>query len=309
MKRQISLILVLLFALAALPLGVLAAGNDYRYATEPVNMRTGPGTQYDVIRELQTGEQVEYLKRSGKWAKVKSGDTEGYVFAKYLTREKPITAGTVLTAKGAVNVRSEASTSSTKLGKMPKGSIITVIAVHGKWIEINWCGSTAFVYKKYFKHLKTADVSMLCAGDVRTFFETNYSSVYFGIYIDNDNGGRLCVRVSSSANIAKIADELKATGKVDMAYIDILPSKMPSYANGEYMRSITHNMLTKYLDLPKEQRDLIRLSAANYDPQSDTVIVEIVKLDAAAQQAFEQYIAKADYITFTSTNAFYVPQT
>ena len=96
MKRQISLILVLLFALAALQLGVLAAGNDYRYATEPVNMRTGPGTQYDVIRELQTDEQVEYLKRSGKWAKVKSGDTEGYVFAKYLTREKPIAAGTVL---------------------------------------------------------------------------------------------------------------------------------------------------------------------------------------------------------------------
>ena len=63
MKRQISLILVLLFALAALPLGVLAAGNDYRYATEPVNMRTGPGTQYDVIRELQTDEQVEYLAR------------------------------------------------------------------------------------------------------------------------------------------------------------------------------------------------------------------------------------------------------
>lgn len=309
MKRHISLILVLLFALAALPLGVLAAGNDYRYATEPVNMRTGPGTQYDVIRELQTGEQVEYLKRSGKWAKVKSGDTEGYVFAKYLTREKPIAAGTVLTAKSTVNVRSEASTSSAKLCKLPKGSLIMVIAVRGKWIEINWCGSTAFVYKKYFKYLNTVDVSMLYAGDVRTFFETYYSSVYFGIYIDNDNGGRLCVRVSSSANIAKIADELKATGKVDMAYIDILPSKMPSYANGEYMRSITHNMHTKYMALPKEQRDIIRLSSANYDPQSDTVTVEIVQLDAAAQQAFEQYIAKADYITFTSTNAFYVPQT
>ena len=280
------MILVLLFALAALPLGVLAAGNDYRYATEPVNMRTGPGTQYDVIRELQTGEQVEYLTRAGKWAKVKSGDTEGYVFAKYLTREKPITAGTVLTAKSAVNVRSEASTASAKLGKLPKGSLITVIAVRGKWIEINWSGSTAFVYKKYFKHLNTA-----------------------GIYIDKDNGGKLGVRVSSSANIAKIADELKATGKVDMAYINIQPSKMPSYANAEYMRGITHNMLTKYLELPKEQRDIIRVSAANYDPQSDMVIVEIVKLDAAAQQAFEQYIAKADYITFTSTNAFDVPQT
>lgn len=150
---------------------------------------------------------------------------------------------------------------------------------------------------------------MLYAGDVRTFFETYYSSVYFGIYIDKDNGGKLGVRVSSSANISKISAELKATGKVDMAYINIQPSKMPSYANGEYMRSITHNMLTKYLDLPKEQRDLIRLSSVNYDPQSDTVIVEIVKLDAAAQQAFEQYIAKADYITFRSVKSFFVPQT
>ena len=94
-----------------------------------------------------------------------------------------------------------------------------------------------------------------------------------------------------------------------MAYINIQPSKMPSYANVEYMRGITHNMLTKYLELPEEQRDLIRLSSVNYDPQSDMVIVEIVKLDAAAQQAFEQYIAKADYITFRSVKMLAVPQT
>lgn len=306
MKRHISLILVLLFALAALPLGVLAAGNDYRYATEPVNMRTGPGTQYDVIRELQTGEQVEYLKRSGKWAKVKSGDTEGYVFAKYLTREKPITAGTVLTAKSSVNVRSEASTSSTKLWKLSKGDNVTVVAEHDKWLEIKFDTTTAFVYKKYFKQAKAHDVAVQYVRDVQNFFTANYKNVYMGLYIGTD---KLGVRVSSSANISKISAELKATGKVDMAYIDILPSKMPSYANGEYMRSITHNMLTKYLDLPKEQRDLIRVSSANYDPQSDTVIVEIVQLDAAAQQAFEQYIAKADYITFRSVKSFFVPQT
>ena len=305
MKRQISLILVLLFALAALPLGVLAAGNDYRYATEPVNMRTGPGTQYDVIRELQTGEQVEYLKRSGKWAKVKSGDTEGYVFAKYLTREKPIAAGTVLTAKSTVNVRSEASTASTKLWKLNKGDNATVVAVHDKWLEIKFDTTTAFVYKKYFKQAKAHDVAVQYVRDVQDFFTTNYKNVYMGLYIGTD---KLGVRVSSLANISKISAELKATGKVDMAYIDILPSKMPSYANGEYMRGITHNMLTKYLDLPKEQRDIIRLRSANYDPQSDTVIVEIVQLDAAAQQAFEQYIAKADYITFRSVKSFFVPQ-
>ena len=62
MKRQISLILVLLFALAALPLGVLAAGNDYRYATEPVNMRTGPGTQYDVIPKAMFSQSISRAK-------------------------------------------------------------------------------------------------------------------------------------------------------------------------------------------------------------------------------------------------------
>jgi uncharacterized protein YgiM (DUF1202 family) len=306
MKKYISIMFVLLFVFAALPLGVLAADNDYRYATEPVNMRTGPGTQYNVIRELQTGEQVEYLNRSGKWAKVKSGDTEGYVFAKYLTREKPITTGTVLTAKGTVNIRSKASTASAKLGKLKKGDAVTVVAVHGKWLEIKFDTGTAFVYKKYFKQAKAHDVAVQYVRDVQDFFTANYKNVYMGLYIGSD---KLGVRVSSSANIDKISAELKASGKVDMSYIDILPSKMPFYANGEYMSSITHNMLTKYLGLPKNQRDIIRLSAANYDPQSDMIIVEIVNLDEKAQRAFEQYIMKADYISFHSADAFDVPQT
>ncbi len=169
-----------------------------------------------------------------------------------------------------------------------------------------WIDHSAFVYKKYFKQAKAHDVAVQYVRDVQDFFTTNYKNVYMGLYIGTD---KLGVRVSSSANISKISAELKATGKVDMAYIDILPSKMPSYANGEYMRGITHNMHTKYMNLPKEQQDLIRLSAANYDPQSDTVIVEIVQLDAAAQQAFEQYIAKADYITFRFVKSFFVPQT
>lgn len=88
MKRQISLILVLLFALAALPLGVLAAGNDYRYATEPVNMRTGPGTQYDVIRELQTGEQVEYLKQLRQMGKGKKQAIPKAMFSQSISRAK-----------------------------------------------------------------------------------------------------------------------------------------------------------------------------------------------------------------------------
>ena len=82
MKRQISLILVLLFALAALPLGVLAAGNDYRYATEPVNMRTGPGTQYPKAGLARNGEK--YVNANpDKWVPVLVDGEIRWISGKY----------------------------------------------------------------------------------------------------------------------------------------------------------------------------------------------------------------------------------
>lgn len=64
------------------------ADGKYLYATEPVNMRTGPGTKYAIITKLQTGEKVKLAGRSGKWTKVLWNGRTGYVFSKYLSAAK-----------------------------------------------------------------------------------------------------------------------------------------------------------------------------------------------------------------------------
>jgi uncharacterized protein YgiM (DUF1202 family) len=50
-----------------------------------LNLRTGPGTEFDVIRRLSTGERVRVLETVGNWHRVRhpSGD-EGWASARYL---------------------------------------------------------------------------------------------------------------------------------------------------------------------------------------------------------------------------------
>lgn len=53
------------------------------YATEPVFFRTGPGTKYEALRELETGEACRLIAKNGKWMQVELADgRRGYVFAK-----------------------------------------------------------------------------------------------------------------------------------------------------------------------------------------------------------------------------------
>jgi len=62
---------------------------EYRYATERVNVRTGPSTKYSVIGVLEAGEQVKLIGYSGKWSQVIYRGQVAYVFTKYLGKNAP----------------------------------------------------------------------------------------------------------------------------------------------------------------------------------------------------------------------------
>lgn len=306
MRKHISLLLAFIFTAAVLCGASLALDAQVYYATEPVNLRTGPSTKYPVIRELQTGEAVELVATEGKWAKVVSGGTEGYVFAKYLSKEKPLSANTLLTANRSVNVRSKPTAASKKLGKLQKGESVTLIAIRGRWAEISWNGASAYVYRKYFTEQAQADAAYQFAGAVTEFFEKNYSGYLLGIYLDNESG-KLCVRVTSNASTAKIMSALERTDKVDVGCISILSSSLPFYANKEYVSGMTQGFFSQYSALSYQIQSKIRLSAASYDPAADKITVELINKDSAAEKAFRTYISDAEYITFTSASSYDVP--
>jgi hypothetical protein len=74
--------ILLAAVLTATPL-LLFATDDYR-ATENINVRSGPGTNYSVSFTLQKGDEVEVLSENGSWYEIKYLGKIGYAHSKYL---------------------------------------------------------------------------------------------------------------------------------------------------------------------------------------------------------------------------------
>ena len=50
-----------------------------------LNLRTGPGTGYAIVREMYNGQTVRILERKGSWVRVRhSSGATGWASAKYL---------------------------------------------------------------------------------------------------------------------------------------------------------------------------------------------------------------------------------
>ena len=58
----------------------------YYYATTGLNVRKGPGTSYKVVDELNKGDRVAYLGKSGNWYKVRTArGIVGYCYKSYMS--------------------------------------------------------------------------------------------------------------------------------------------------------------------------------------------------------------------------------
>jgi SH3 domain protein len=76
--------------LAALSAAALPAQGDYVRDQLRINMRSGPGLQYRIVKLLQSGDQVARLSQQDDWIQVRSPDgSEGWVPAGYLAAEAP----------------------------------------------------------------------------------------------------------------------------------------------------------------------------------------------------------------------------
>ena len=67
------------------------AVDEIVYAISPVNVRTGPGTEFDRIGQLNTSDSVKRIGvGSNGWSRVIYNNTEAYISSNYLTLNKPV---------------------------------------------------------------------------------------------------------------------------------------------------------------------------------------------------------------------------
>ncbi len=61
-----------------------------------VNMRSGPSQQYRSLGVLRVGTQVTLLETGAVWCRISYGEHDGYMMARYLTTDAPLTAAPVI---------------------------------------------------------------------------------------------------------------------------------------------------------------------------------------------------------------------
>ncbi|MCR5154302.1 MAG: C40 family peptidase [Lachnospiraceae bacterium] len=126
-----------------------------------VNIRKGPGTNYEIIGRLYN-EGVCVIKETiGDWSLVESGKITGYICTTYLITgdeaEKIVNSGkgleaTVITNTSNLNVRSGPGTENKVIATAIKGKTYPVVEVLNGWVKINVNDAvTGYVSSDYVK--------------------------------------------------------------------------------------------------------------------------------------------------------------
>ncbi|QGH35072.1 SH3 domain-containing protein [Gracilibacillus salitolerans] len=84
MKRKIFFLTIISF-IFIFSISLLIYAQDAQIEGENLNVRSGPGTDYDVISKVNPPEQYPVLEESGEWSKIDLGDYQGWIHKDYFS--------------------------------------------------------------------------------------------------------------------------------------------------------------------------------------------------------------------------------
>jgi peptidoglycan endopeptidase LytF len=130
--------------------------------TATVNVRKGPGTDYETVAKIPKGARVQVVGKQGSWLKVQSkhGNPPGYIDERFAVPRKekaapaPASPGTYTTT-ATVNVRKGPGTSHAIVAKIPKNSKVQVVGFEGDWLKVQskHGNPPGYIQKTYAKRL------------------------------------------------------------------------------------------------------------------------------------------------------------
>lgn len=122
--------------------------DDYYYTTaESLNIRLGPGTNYNAINTLPKNSRIKVREFINNWARITDKE---YVASNYVTKKAPSKYyETKSTTADFLNVRSKPAGTILKVkAPLPKGTTVAVMEEKNGWTKIN---TKRWVYSSYVK--------------------------------------------------------------------------------------------------------------------------------------------------------------
>ena len=139
----IKIITTILAVLLILP-GLVFAQERLSVTTSIANMRSGPGTKYDVLWQVEQYHPVRIVEKKGNWYKVKDFENDVAWLHKSLLGK----IEGVITVKDKCNVRTKPNTKSSVLFTVERGVPFKVLERKGNWIKIEHAdGDVGWIYK------------------------------------------------------------------------------------------------------------------------------------------------------------------
>ena len=141
-RKKLSVVLLAMFLLCLVP-GISLA-ERLSIKVPKANIRSGPGTKYEVIWQVGIYYPVQIIKKAGHWYQFSDyeGDA-GWISDKLLGKQ-----ATVITVKDKANVRSGPGTKYPVIFTTEKGVAFKVLKRQGKWIKIQHPdGDHGWIYK------------------------------------------------------------------------------------------------------------------------------------------------------------------
>lgn len=131
------------------------AGPIYATALDNVNVRTSDSVTADKLGKVTAGTKVKIIEQLvNGWSKIEYEGKEGYIKSEYLYVLESVAdvevIGTV-TAATKVNVRSQATTDSAKLGVAVEGESFDLVAYEGEWCKIVYEGEIGYIKAEFLQ--------------------------------------------------------------------------------------------------------------------------------------------------------------
>ncbi len=146
MNRRSFLVSAAAFGASVAAAGTAQAGGVTLVVHAPsygsLNLRTGPGTHYHIIKSIAHGTHVTKIKRSGGWIKVQlpSGHV-GWASAQFLVKPQGGHGGYAVWAvvqsyDGCLNLRTGPGNGYQIIKVMMNGEKVEILASSGKWRKV-----------------------------------------------------------------------------------------------------------------------------------------------------------------------------
>lgn len=202
--------------------------NETVYVTGAlVNLRTGPGTDYDTAETVEAGTELLRTGMADSWSRVIYTGKEYYISSALVSTEKPAEptpqpytvtdAGGTVVVTSSANIRSGPGTSYDVIGNVATGTELSRTGRANGWTQVVYNGSEAFIYDGLIEEKGASDVTEK-SGTITVKTEANIRS---GPGTDYDVLGT-----------AKAGDTFETTGLTGNHWYTVTYNGQTAYING-----------------------------------------------------------------------------